>query len=325
MKIGLIVLLITQSTFALNYQWHKKSCLDNVVKSIKQLPNKGEAFVLTTDGFFSDHEYKNTFRNKLGIDNHFQGITYHPKNNIIVLSGANKNNKSASLFIIEKTKKPTLKLRYNIEIEDDLWHVGGIAFAEDILVLPMERFKPSKIASIHFLSFKDWKKVSPFIKSQKISDNKAGSADLLFDPIQKRNFLFAFDTKEIKLFQSTITSIDEGFDFLSSIKTKIFAGSNMKTLQQCDGEIYLANLTNTGLLPPILNSENELTLYHFNLEKKSLDQILKKTFECGKDCNFRGAASLVTEDNNLTLISSKMYRESKNNQIKFKIFHTPNF
>jgi hypothetical protein len=65
--------------FALNYKWHKKSCLTNVVKSVQNISTTGEAYAVNTDGFFSTHEYKNTFKNAFGLDNHFQGITYNRK------------------------------------------------------------------------------------------------------------------------------------------------------------------------------------------------------------------------------------------------------
>lgn len=304
-----------------NEQWYKKSCLKDVHKSVENLSPQGESFSVSTKGFFLGDEYRNTFKNSLGLDNHFQGISYIPKKNIVVISGAKKRDKSASLFIIEKSKKPQLKLRYDIKIEDELWHAGGIAFSDEVLVLPMERFKPSLFSRIYFLSFKDPYNVRTYSKAQTISDNKAGSSDLIYDPNLKKNILFAFDTKEIKIFQEKTHFISGGFDLIHSIKTEIFKGSNMKVLQQCDGEVYIANLTNTGLVPPFINSKNQLTLYHYNNKHVEFDEVLKKNFECGKDCNFRGAASLISENNSLNLISSKMYLEKKQDIIKFKIFN----
>jgi hypothetical protein len=214
-----------------------------------------------------------------------------------------------------------MKLRYDINIEDELWHAGGIALSEEILILPMERFKPNKYSRIHFLSFRDIHNVVAYSKSHTISDNKTGASDLIFDPQLKKNLLFAFDTKEIKIFQSKTKQINKGFDLVQSIKSEIFSGSNMKVLQQCDGDIFVVNLTNTGLLPPIINSKNQLTLYRYLVGEKQFQEILQKDFECEKDCNFRGAASLISQENKLMLIASKMYRESRNGQIKFKIFN----
>jgi hypothetical protein len=317
----LLTLFWGSNALALNYDWHKKSCLNDVVKSIQEISSEGTGFKVPIDDFFKKHEYKNTILNRFGLDNHFQGITFLPKKDLIVISGANVNNKSASLFFISNKKKPQIKLRYDISIEDDLWHAGGITYSDNILILPMERFKPSYLSKIHFLSLKDIDNITNAAGSVTINDNKTGSSDLIFDPKMKKNLLFAFDTKEIRIFQSKKKSIEDGFEQLRSIKTKIFKGSNMKSLQQCDGKIYLADLTNTGILPPLLNAKNKLTLYSYDHDSVSIHKVLEKNFECESYCNFRGAASLVTEDNSLTLISSKMFRESRDNIIKFKIFN----
>jgi hypothetical protein len=317
---ALILIFCCGDVFALNYQWHKKSCLQDVVASVKGISTQGLEYKVPADSFFTKHEYKNTLFNCFGIDNHFQGITYFPEKELIVISGANIHNKSASLFFITNNKTTQIKLRYDIEVEDNLWHAGGITYSDNVLILPMERFKPSYFSKIHFLQVKDIEHIVKAANSVVISDNKTGASDLIFDPLIKKNLLFAFDTNEIRIFQSKKKSIEDGFDQLRSIKTKIFKGSNMKILQQCDGKIFLANLTNTGILPPILNAKNKMTLYSYDDKKSTIHKVLDKNFDCDNYCNFRGAASMTSENNSLTLISSKMYRESQDNIIKFKIF-----
>ena len=114
-KILTFLYLYSLTANALNVEWHKKSCLNHVISSINSLSTRGKVFNVSVLSFFKKHEYKNTLFNRFGLDNHFQGITYLPKKNLVILSGANINNKSASLFFISTQKKIEMIERYDID------------------------------------------------------------------------------------------------------------------------------------------------------------------------------------------------------------------
>lgn len=304
-------------------KWSEYTCLDNVEDAFKKLPIKGKKFKLNSEKMFKNKkEYRNTLLNKLGLDNHFQGITYLKDKDVVVLSGGNVNTKSGMLLVTNPLNQKNARFNKRIDVkgENELWHAGSIARLQNLLIVPVERFKPTKKSEIQFFNIDNPSVPQKMDFSVKINDDKTGAVDAIIDKKSKKIKVFAFDTKSFSIYESKTSKIEEGFKFVKKMNSKVFNGANMKVVQQCDGKIYFAELTNDGIVPPFLNGKNIVNLYHFDEKADSTKRVLKKKFDCDKYCNFRGAASVVTEDNRLELIASKMYREKRKDLIKMSRF-----
>lgn len=322
-QIPILLMMFSSLSYASLGEWSDYSCLHDVVKSFKALPKKGKTSSFGVKNIFKNkYEYRNVLLNKLGLDNHFQGVTYFRDQDIAVISGGNANTKSGVLLVSKgfSLDNPKINERINVQGEKDLWHAGAISRLDHYLLVPIERFVPTKKSEIQFFDFKNMHspKKTPF--SIKIADDKTGAVDAVYNKKDKKISLFAFDTKSYSIYESNSTKLEDGFTLKNKIKSKIFTGSNMRVLQQCDGELFFADITNDGLVPPFLNGKNVIKLYQFEPKKMSTKQIAKKKFDCDGHCNFRGAASLVSEHNQLHIIATKMYREKKKDAIKFALF-----
>lgn len=307
--------------------WFSKTCVANAIKDINQIEARGDKdyFYPNPSSFYTSKEYRKTLVNRFGLDNHFQGIIYDEIENYHILSGANANLKikTGSLFISSYDKFSgtyQLSKRLDLKTNNGLWHAGGLAKFGPYVLIPVERFFPTEISEIQFYDFKNKNNPKKLSYSIEIKDHKTGAVDLIYNPKDQLLYLFAFDTKNISIFRADPKDIKNKFKFYKKIKTRTFSGSNIKVVQQCNGDLFLADLTNNGILPPFLNYKDRLVLYQLNEKQGSIKAIGKKDFKCDGFCNFRGAASINSYNNKLTILSSKMYRESKKNIIKFNVF-----
>ena len=320
MRIFFFLSLFSFHAYSTFLDWHNSTCLNNVQATISNLPSVGKSEVFETSNIFTrKYEYRNLLINKFGLDNHFQGIIYNKENDSYIVSGGNSNSKTGSLFISEGK---TLNNRLNLASTNGLWHAGGISRFDNYLLVPLEKFVPKKQSQIQFFEFTNGEYVPKKININiDIKSGKTGSVDAIYSPEADQTYLFAFDTKSIAVYSLKGHKLEGDFSLYKKADSNVFTGSNMKVIQQCSGELYLADLTNDGILPPILNGRDVLKLYKFDLNKMTTEFVLKKKFHCDGYCNFRGAVSLSSEDNKLKIIAAKMYRDSKKEIIKFKTFY----
>jgi hypothetical protein len=271
---------------------------------------------------FNGKEYTHAPKNGLGYNNHFQGIIYFESEDAYILSGGNENTEKGELFISSKHLKDHQEFHSRVVLPGfpTLWHAGGMRSYQKIVLVPLERLKPPLQSKILFYDMENI--FNPKLLKQEIVINhsKTGAVDIVYLESLKKFLLVAFDTESVSLYRSKTDEFLSGFDFHKQIKTTIFRGANISLLQQCDGKIFLAETYNKGLIPPFLNGKNQLTLYSVNPDNFETNFILKKNFKCSGKCNFRGAANFIIQGGELELISTKMYRNGRKNQLFLRHF-----
>lgn len=130
-------------------------------------------FLAANDGdlFKNRREFRYTHVNREGINearNHFQGIQRLRKGKYIVISGGDVTEPVSHLFVIRmNTRREKGPMGSNllfsiipdasdevvkiIPLDKEYWHAGGLSLLGDILVIPLESDKKSKIIFLHML------------------------------------------------------------------------------------------------------------------------------------------------------------------------------
>lgn len=270
--------------------------------------------------------------NRLGIDNHFQGVQIIPDSPFIVFSGGDFKRSQGSLFIADTEKKKLIK---EIPIGSKLhWHPGGLSLHQKILAVPNEDFKVTKTSHIQFFNFQNPEKPEEIEISIPRTHSKAGAIALHFLKKQSRWLLLVDDTQGLDIYFSHSSKIEDGFedqfvrwndsDLQGSNPMGSFGGSSINLLEQCDGKLFLLSFSNTGKTPPILNGKDIMSLYSLNFENNNTAQInfLKNKFlKCKKFCNFDAAAGAhINKEGELEIISLNFFRNYFGKKIRYSTF-----
>jgi hypothetical protein len=245
--------------------------------------------------------------NFFGIHNHFQGVYKTSKK--IFITGGNKKNHTAEVFIFEKDEdkfkyKKTLTLN-----EDDSrhWHAGSFQMTDNELIIPIERLSDPLTSKIVRLDLK----TNSLQDILSINYNKTGAIDLFTH--KGIEYIVLFDPKEISLYKYNDLTL------VKRINVEFFTGSGAKVLKDCNENIYFANITNNGLFPPIINYKNIIQLSSFSLESFSLEKPQIFEFK-DNESNFRGAANIIKTDSSLEVIATSMYKSLISKEIIVEYF-----
>jgi len=305
----LIFLLFPLSIFA------GETCLIDVKSSISSISSQGESKVFHTSDFLKKREYSKSILNIFGLNNHLQGLVYHPKTQVFYISGGDFKNKESMLLSLNNDNgRYEAFQRIKLDNELDLWHLGGINIFEDILVAPLEKMGPGdKKSVVQLLDISDPKNIRTLPNSFSRLGISYGSADI----IKKNNlyYLIAVNSSQLDIF--TARSLTDEFTYLKSIKGKVFKASYIKVFQQCNGETFIANFSPKRSIAG--GKKNILGLFNLDINASSVNEIQKYTFHCDKKCGFRGAVGVYQRGQKLELISSKQNKE-KDPEIHFKHF-----
>lgn len=302
--------------------WFRTTCVKNVESSLAKMSGVGVTKVIDGGEVFNGREYSSHFLNLFGMHNHFQGVVYLQKHNAYVLSGGDGKTSRGSLFVAShlKSNKYIASRRLTTPGSPELWHAGGIALVGSNLIVPVERLSGRKFSKIYFYKLNELGIPELMPSSISINYTKTGAVDVVFDKRLRKYFLVAFDTKSVSIFKSKSEIFDGKFELLGEVKSELFRGSNIKLIQQCDGKYFVAEITNDGLLPPIINGSDIVSLYQLELPDFKVTKISEKTFECDDNCSFRGAVTLLPNNDGLEVISTKIYRDQEN-KIYLKHFY----
>lgn len=244
--------------------------------------------------------------NFFGIHNHFQGVYRTEKN--IYISGGNKKDHLAEIFMFKKTKDKYSFIDKVIVNNNDNkhWHAGSFQLYQDHLIIPVERLDEPLTSKIIKLRLTD-KKIINFLD---VDYNKTGAID--YFNYKDKTYFALFDPKEISIFT-------EDLNLVKRIEIELFTGSGAKVLTDCNENIYFANITNNGAFPPIINGKNVIELYSFNLNNFNVNHIDKYEFNC-KSCNFRGAANIIQTKNTIEVQATSMYKSLISKEIMLEYF-----
>lgn len=311
MKVILIIPLLFASI-------SQAKCVKDVVDQWRNLKHHGKSnYIKNNDSVFRKNSYTMRIRNKLGVDNHFQGVQKLPGKNNFVVSGGDIRDKRADLFVIIDGK-------FHRRILLDMWpywHPGGIQIFENIVAVGVEEWKEEKVAKIYFYDFKDPEHPKALKTWIDIPHTKSGA--VLFSKLSDGRYIVgSHDQKNIEIYFSKTADINDGFPEkadliveINKIKSEyahyLSSAQTVNLIQQCDDKLFLASFTNKGKLTPIRNAKDLGQLFSLNISGKTpvVKHVLEKHFSCKFNCNFAGATGVhINEKGELSVLSTHHFR-----------------
>lgn len=291
-------------------------CLKDVRESLSNISSKGIPDVFSTQDFMKSKEYTKSIRNIFGFNNHFQGLVYHPSTQVYYLSGGDfKNKKSMLLSLKNEDQEIKAFQRLELKNEFDHWHLGGINIFENVLIAPFEKMGLNNDDSsvIQLLDISDPHDIKVLENSFSRIGINYGSADIMKS--HDGYYLVAGNSGQLDVFFSR--DLYGEFQFVKTIKEKVFKASYIKLFSECNGKTYIANFSPKGFLSS--GKKNILQLFELDIEESHVEKLEKYTFHCDKKCSFRGAVGVHQINQKLEVVSSKQNKE-KENKIKFQHF-----
>ncbi len=324
MKITLLLFLLH------TYTWASSDCLMDVKEQFENLnPHGDDISIKVKKGVFIDKSYTNRPLNNLGIDNHFQGIQKLPGINNFVITGSDIGEKSGDLIIVnngEIIRRLTLdKWPY--------WHPGGIQLLDNILAVPVEEYKKSRISKIYFYNFAD---VANPVKLPIFLDIPRTSAGaVLFYRFPHGQYLIgSYNMTVVDLYFSKSNFLLDGFESnprFSFDRRKFnlegkppfeFGAQGVNLIPQCDGKLFMVFFENTGKLTPVFSKDDRALLFSLDFKAKGnpVSLVSVKGFTCGKRCNFAAATGTYINQGKLFIYSSPHYLSFHQNQYNIREF-----
>jgi len=292
----------------------------------------GEKIKVETDEFIAGKSYTMAPWNKLGLDNHFQGIQMLEDPRFVAFSGANIHSKQASLFIAEialdakKDAEPRIVARLDIGTKT-FWHAGGLSRAGHILAVPIEAYKISKTSVVQFYDVSV--PSAPKLVHELPRPHFDAGATALTRLADGRFLLIAFSNGIYEFYRSKTGDVSDGFAETAIVRRDWSAipsanGSNLNFIEQCDGKKFLVTFRNTGKAPPVILNGRDLAgllAFDWNDGDPKIAVRDEKRFVCHSSCNFAGAAGArVTETGGLSFYSTYTFRGLLSGKLRMKIF-----
>lgn len=274
------------------------TCVKDVKLSFNQLPNKAqiiEAAVKKNIG--RKRSYQMRLLNRLGIDNHFQGIQKLPGKGNYLVTGSDIKLKRADLFLVNN-----YKVDKRITLDHwPYWHPGGMQAQAGIVAIPIEEWKKEIVSKIVFYDLSSNKKLSYELD---IPNTKSGAVAFARLP-DGRALLISYNMSKLDLFFSKSESVEDGFEnhptyTLKGLKS---GAQGLGLVPQCDGKLFLMTFHNTGKVPPLFNGKDMALLFELNLKSQSLTLITDRHLDCSGKCNFAAGTGVHVEKGKLSIIS----------------------
>ncbi len=305
--------------FCYSFQLFSSTCLENVQESFKEIAKDAPTEIIHTKGYFGPTEYTQSLFNLFGYNNHLQGVAYYPEKDIYILSGGDwKTKKGLLIFAREFQGKMRVFKRIHLTSQKELWHIGGINIIGNKLFLSIENMGADKFwikeSDVYVFDISDIENIKKLPESFMANNGKYGAIDYTY--YKHEDYLFAGNMGYVDIYKKP--TYENQYDLLTRIRKLIFKGSHLKVLKQCDGTLFLAGFKSSFRL--IKPSKNFVYLYKLDINQGKAKKIAKYQFNCNRNCSFRGAVNILQENQKLSIISSKMFKESLAPFIKFKIF-----
>ena len=307
------------------------ACIDNVTKSVSLL-NKNQNISIPYVDFHQrrKNNYSSKLNNRLGYNNHLQGIVYSPKDDLIIFTGGDIRTKSSDLYLAQKNENQKYIIKKHEKLEENIfWHPTGISIEENQLIIPISNAgskNKKTIIKILKLNFEDLslELINDPLKSI-IKDSTSSIGTILENNLMK---IFRLsDSKKIwpliYHFDPTINS-EKIFSKYSSTFGNNINGQGATLVHQCDGKVFLTTFDNTSKIAPLIPGKDILSLYELlknnQNETYEIKRVLDKELKCEKWCNFDAGTSAFIEEGKLGVISIHHFRSSKDNHFKIRIF-----
>jgi hypothetical protein len=305
-------------------------CVKDVAQSFDNLSEDGETSSFDTNGMFYKGTFVQAINNTFGLDNHFQGVQVLHDSRYFIFSGANFKSRTSTLFTaFVDPATGEGKVVNRIDVKDEInWHMGGIARIGDLVATPLESFKVAKSSKVLFWNFSDPDHPVQLPFSIEIPDLHSGAVSF-FKADDGRTVLMTNHDGIFRYFYSKSTNVMDGFETTSAAETDLSGDSDFRNAQslhfvrQCDGKLYLLAYLNTGKVAPLFNGRDLSSLHTFSWNNATpvIEHVQTKHFQCNRDCDFAGAAGInVSENGDLSLVSTWMYRTNGGSQINYRTF-----
>lgn len=289
-------------------------CLVSVPEALEKLSKVSpQKMQIDVSPVIKDSKYTRKLVNRLGYNNHFQGVILHGNN--IYVSGSNYYDKKGQVFIGTK-KDGSFQLEREIVIAGNplFWHAGGMSLLDDKLLVPNEDFNLNK-SLLTSIETKQLKTLATVDRQQ----NDAGAIASIV--INDKSYLVVATPEQV----DTYTYNDTGFQLIGKMPGEYFNGSNVALIKQCDGKVYYLDLYNTGSLGPWLADQDVADLYlleKIQTSSPKLIKVKKYEFNCSRDCNFSAGSSVGISDDSLQLYSVRHFHE--NGKLELNVFSLGN-
>jgi len=338
-----------------NKPWVKKLIQKFILIPTKV--NESAYLAAWTNNKITEPRYTQTSANAWGIiqggQNHFQSIMRlpfhlglgdyivvtggdphgrdkdHPKtkgSDLLIIKMSSEGDKLAWSGNLNKEGKPDRrdKIVKVIDLDENLWHAGGLDIEGKYLAVPVEKGTidedkghKSKIIIFDITNPEEPKQVTEVIRN----GVKGGAASLI--RLDNGHYLLGVwsdsDNKPIRydFYYSKTTEMKDGFlskpyslhadKFVGHDKGKKYQNMNL-VRDYATGFIYIVATRNTSKLAPVINGKDEADLFQLIYKSRRDISIIylkdaKKHFYCkNKQCNFAAGAGLfVPDSNNLAL------------------------
>jgi hypothetical protein len=312
-----------------------ESCVKDVIASFSKIQNKVVPLSTWTQDVFEKGSYVQRLKTRMGLDNHLQGIVRIPGTSSFVLTGGDKYQKEASLFVAEfdsenqyglltqnfrekKASDTPIKDRYLTKLNigsDNFWHAGGIGILDRLLVVPIENHSDgsSKIIFFDLSEPHSPKKLDIEIER----DHSTTGSVLIYRNEFDKIIVGGSVDGNMEFYESRTNNIRDGFLPSSVLVETTANGQGTDIVQQCDGKLFIIDFRNTSKFAPIIWGKDYVRLYSLDFNKQETKLLSRRFFNTQKNCNFNAAGShFVTESGKLTLYGSSFYRHSGGTRFK---------
>ncbi len=273
--------------------------LANVEAAFHALPTKGQTQTLETPTLFAGttrHRYTPLAAN-IGRHNHLQGVTFTSAG--LLLSGSDRTRRQGDLIFASGPDGPLAGMR-PIGSKRHA-HPGGIQAAGPWLAVPVEGRRGSRLEI--------WK-VEP-AGARKIQTvhrrRRAAAAGAVLTGTGLKVAVVSTSKKnrrpKLSLYQMSKGQIGPPTVIeLADHDALGVAGENIALVEQTDGQLYLLSFNR---LPFTKADEAQL----FKLDTNGVPTTVgRRTFECGKRCDFSAAATAMVRNGKLEIVSVSGHR-----------------
>ncbi len=295
--------------------------LDDVEAAFTRIQARGEHLTARTNGLIPKPRYRVSLRNWFGLLNHFQGVQRIPSSDYLIISGSNPRNGTADLFVARMTPGEQGEIVRRIEVDDSMWHAGGMSVMNTTLAVPLHQLSPRQ-AKIVFFDVTD--PVTPLKLPVEIarSGRKAGAVAVTDLPNGRVlvAVLSAFDglPRRVDFYLSQTSALTDGFVpepatwRVSEVRARpgqertfgYFQTINF--IRQSDGRLFLAGFHNNVSTPAFLPGRDYADLYEVVFPPGSMDgptvaipdvtKIASRRLNCEDGyCNLDAAAGLFVD------------------------------
>ncbi|MFQ5648923.1 MAG: hypothetical protein ACE5IY_03190 [bacterium] len=278
--------------------------VEKVVASFSRIGTSGSYLAARDGGQIRGLRYTASVLNKLGIQNHFQGVQRLHAGNYMVVSGGDPHEPMAHLFVFKmgsrrrhgswnsniitgESPPAQDKLVRTVSIDRKRWHAGGLSVLGDILAVPIYSKEPDD-CKIVFYHMADPENPELFDVTIDRPGVRAGAVAMTKLPGGR--FLVAVWSdsdhleRRLDFYLSKSTDIFEGFEpraltwpasearARNGRPTRFENYQTVNLINQADGRLYVVGLHNTSDKAPTLKGKDYADLWEIKFPEQSILQ-----------------------------------------------------